>query len=111
MSETGEINENKTENDYLELGDCFKEIVQKKDRKYRNLKQEYIKCFKLVMMAYSSFRMLDNILEQVEIVESVPLFKYIVMTIQYIRSELSTYIDELNDEDTDYGDDDDEQDE
>ena len=30
MSETGEITENKTENDYLELGDCFKEIVEKK---------------------------------------------------------------------------------
>ena len=108
MSETGEINENKTENDYLELGDCFKEIVEKKDRKYSNLKEEYIKCFKLVMMAYSSFRLLDNILEQVEFVESVPIFKYTVMTIQLLRSELSTYIDELNDEDTDYEDDEDE---
>ena len=28
MSETSEIESNKTEKDYLELGDCFKEIVQ-----------------------------------------------------------------------------------
>ncbi len=108
MSETGVIDENKTENDYIELGDCFKEIVKKKDRKYKNLNQEYIKCFKLVMMAYSTFRLLDNILEQIEIIESVPLFKYIVMTIQLIRSELSTFIDDIHGDETDYEDDDDE---
>lgn len=99
MSETGENNENKTENDYLELGDCFKEIVNQKDKEFMKLTLKYLDCFKLMMMSYTFFRMFDVLLSRMHF--SDPEIDNIKMNTEFIRSQISEYLDEVNSIDSD----------
>ncbi len=104
MEESGETDK-KTENDYLELGDCFKEIVSVKDKKFRDLKEEHIKVFKLLMMAYSILRISDNIMSGIRNIDELPPFSLIQQNIELVRGQISEYIDELHDVESDYEDD------
>jgi hypothetical protein len=99
MSETSEIESNKTEKDYLELGDCFKEIVQQKDNEIMMLSIKYLKCFKLMMMSYTFFRMFDVLLSRMHFAD--PEIDNIKMNTEFIRSEISDYLDEINNVDSD----------
>lgn len=101
MDDSGETDK-KTENDYLELGDCFKEIVSGKDKKYKQLKEEHIKLFKLLMMAYSILRISDTILDGIRNIEELPPFSLIQQNIELVRGQISEYIDELHDVESDY---------
>lgn len=93
MSETSE-NENKTEQDYLELGDCFKEIVNDKEKQIVKLQVQYIQCFKLMMMSYTFFRMFDILLSKINFND--PVLDNVIMNIEFIRGEISEYLDEIN---------------
>jgi hypothetical protein len=104
MDESGE-SDKKTENDYLELGDCFKDIVAVKDKKFRELKEEHIKVFKLLMMSYSVIRITDTILSGIGNIDEMPPFSLIKQNIELLRTAISEYIDELHEVDSDYEDD------
>lgn len=94
MSESSEIETNKTEQDYLELGDCLKEIVDKKDKEIMQLTIKYVNCFKLMMMSYTFFRMFDVLLSRM--LFSDPEIDNIKMNTEFIRSQISEYLDEIN---------------
>lgn len=99
MSETSENDANKTEQDYLELGDCFKEIINQKEKEIMKLSIKYIGCFKLMMMSYTFFRMFDVLLSRMHF--SDPEIDNIKMNTEFIRSEISEYLDELNNVESD----------
>jgi hypothetical protein len=80
------------EGDILNLADCFKEIVGKKDVKLKELQLRYAAVFKLLMMSYSIFRMTDDILDQAIFDEASPL-RQITNNIEYMRSQISQFID------------------
>ena len=94
MSESSEIETNKTEQDYLELGDCLKEIVDKKDKEIMQLTIKYVNVFKLMMMSYTFFRMFDCLLSRM--LFSDPEIDNIKMNTEFIRSQISEYLDEIN---------------
>lgn len=101
MDDSGET-EKKTENDYLELGDCFKEIISVKDKKFRQLKEEHIKVFKLLMMAYSVIRISDTIMAGIRNIDELPPLSLIQQNIELVRGQISEYIDELHEIESDY---------
>lgn len=99
MSETSENDNTKTEQDYLELGDCLKEIVNQKDKEIMKLTLRYLGCFKLMMMSYTFFRMFDVLLSKMHFTD--PEIDNIKMNTEFIRSEISEYLDEMNNVESD----------
>ena len=91
--------QNKTENDYLELGEVFKETIKKKDKQMHELKDKYVACFKLLMMCYTIIRMSDGILS--DLLRENPQLAFLVFNIEYIRGEVSQFLDKLNDIESD----------
>lgn len=91
--------QNKTENDYLELGEVFKETIKNKDKEINEINDKWLASFKLLMMSYTILRMTDNLLS--DLVTANPQLAFIVFNIEYMRSEISDFLDKLNENDND----------
>ena len=86
--------ENKTEKDYLELGEVFKETIKNKDKEIEELKDKYLECFKLVMMSYYVVRMGDSFLS--DSLRENPSLSFLVFNLEFMRAEISGFINKLN---------------
>lgn len=94
-----EIEENKTEQDYLELSEVFKDTIAKKSKDFNKLKLHYIETYKLLMMSYTIIRLSDSILSNIDLQEE-PMIRIIKIFLEMQRGEISSYIDEMNEIDT-----------
>ena len=88
---------NKTENDYLELAKHCKDTIIKKDKELREMKDRYLECYKLLMMSYYVVRMGDSFLS--DILRENPQLSFLVFNLEYMRGEISTYLDKCYDVD------------
>ena len=95
---------NKTENDYLELAKHCKDTIIKKDKELREMKDRYLECYKLLMMSYYVVRMGDSFLS--DILRENPQLSFLVFNLEYMRGEISTYLDKCYDVDMNSEDDD-----
>lgn len=86
--------DNKTEKDYLELGEVFKDTIKKKDKELNELKDKYLECFKLLMMSYYVVRMGDTFLS--DVLQENPSLSFLVFNLEFMRAEISGYLDKLN---------------
>lgn len=89
--------ENKTENEYLELAKHCKDTIIKKDKELREMKDRYLECYKLLMMSYYVVRMGDSFLS--DILRENPQLSFLVFNLEYMRGEISTYLDKCYDVD------------
>ena len=95
---------NKTENEYLELAKHCKDTIIKKDKELREMKDRYLECYKLLMMSYYVVRMGDSFLS--DILRENPQLSFLVFNLEYMRGEISTYLDKCYDVDMNSEDDD-----
>mgnify|MGYP003135261582 FL=1 len=94
----------KTENEYLELAKHCKDTIIKKDKELREMKDRYLECYKLLMMSYYVVRMGDSFLS--DILRENPQLSFLVFNLEYMRGEISTYLDKCYDVDMSSEDDD-----
>tara|TARA_R100000657_G_C4652526_1_gene96801 strand:+ start:775 stop:1080 length:306 start_codon:yes stop_codon:yes gene_type:complete len=94
----------KTENEYLELAKHCKDTIIKKDKELREMKDRYLECYKLLMMSYYVVRMGDSFLS--DILRENPQLSFLVFNLEYMRGEISTYLDKCYDVDMNSEDDD-----
>ena len=94
----------KTENEYLELAKHCKDTIIKKDKELREMKDRYLECYKLLMMSYYVVRMGDSLLS--DILRENPQLSFLVFNLEYMRGEISTYLDKCYDVDMNSEDDD-----
>jgi len=80
-----------TSNNLVEMSSHFKNLLDEKNRKLKELAKKHNQLFKIIILAYSSIRYTDDILDQVDYPENsvfVPLHK----SIEFTRSQLSECI-------------------
>jgi len=94
-----ENDENKTEQDYLELGEVFRDTIAKKQSEFNKLKLHYIETYKLLMMSYTIVRLCDSILSRIHL-DDEPTLRIVKVFLEMQRGEISSYIDEMNEVDS-----------
>lgn len=95
---------NKTENEYLELAKHCKDTIIKKDKELHEMKDRYLECYKLLMMSYYVVRLGDGFLS--DILRENPQLSFLVFNLEYMRGEISSYLDKCYDVDMSSDDDD-----
>lgn len=84
-----------TEQAYLEMADIFKEQMNKKEKDLIVLKEHQVRTFKLVMMSYTIFRMMDDILDNVDFSE-LPDIGFLLNNVTYMRGQISEFLDHIH---------------
>jgi hypothetical protein len=83
--------ENDDEGDILNLADCFKEAIDRKDNNYDELHSKFLEVYKLLMVSYTIFRMTDELFDNIIFEEdSMRSLRY---NIEYGRSQISEFLD------------------
>lgn len=82
-----------TEQKYLELADEFKSVIDKKDKELTKMKNDYMRIYKGLALAYGSFRMIDDWFENLELDDMLTELDWIRKTIEVSRSQLSEIIE------------------
>lgn len=95
MSEENETNSNSSEDEtinILEMTAHFKEVVEKKEKEYRDLSKKHNRLFKTLIVCYSILKLTDDFLDQITFLEGDNAFKNIHRNIEWARSECSRHI-------------------
>ncbi len=84
-----------TEQAYLEMAEIFKEQMNKKEKDLLILKEHQVRTFKLVMMSYTIFRMMDDILDNVDF-SDLPDIRFLLNNVTYMRGQISEFLDHIH---------------
>tara|TARA_R110000851_G_scaffold326377_1_gene494984 strand:- start:212 stop:508 length:297 start_codon:yes stop_codon:yes gene_type:complete len=80
------------EGDILNLAECFKEAIERKDENYEELHSKYLEVYKLLMVSYTIFRMTDELFDNIIFEEDS--MKSLRFNIEYGRSQISEFLDD-----------------
>ena len=82
-----------TDQKYLDICDEFKGVIEKKDKDLNKMKNDYMRIYKGLALAYGSFRMIDDWFENLELDDMLTELDWIRKTIEVSRSQLSEIIE------------------
>ena len=82
-----------TDQKNLDICDEFKGVIEKKDKELNKMKNDYMRIYKGLALAYGSFRMIDDWFENLELDDMLTELDWIRKTIEVSRSQLSEIIE------------------
>tara|TARA_R100000322_G_C5416434_1_gene185210 strand:- start:576 stop:884 length:309 start_codon:yes stop_codon:yes gene_type:complete len=82
-----------TDQKYLDICEEFKGVIEKKDKDLNKMKNDYMRIYKGLALAYGSFRMIDDWFENLELDDMLTELDWIRKTIEVSRSQLSEIIE------------------
>ena len=94
MTEKENDNYTPNDNEILEMSNHFKDVLDRKDKEKRQIVKKYNELYKVMIVAYTIFRLADDFFAEVDYPEE-SVFKSLHHNIEYGRQKCSEMIHKL----------------